>query len=82
MNEKKQLKRVGRLYQDIDRDVFKRAEPVKENEIMKNIIGLYHLRLLWLDLQKLKPDENGNIIFNFERFKRIHDIAPDATAPE
>jgi hypothetical protein len=82
LNEKKPLKRVGRLYRDIDRDVFKKVEPVKENEIMKNIIGSYHLRLLWLDLQKLKPDENGNIIFNFERFKRIHDIAPDATAPE
>jgi hypothetical protein len=49
---------------------------------MKEIIGSYHLRLLWIELQKLKTDENGNIIFNFERFKRIHDIAPDATAPE
>jgi hypothetical protein len=47
---------------------------------MIKLVGLYHLRLLWLELQKLKPDENGNILFNFERFKRVHDIAADATA--
>jgi len=49
---------------------------------MKKLVGLYHLRLLWLELQKIKPDENGNILFNFKRFKRTHDIAPDAIAPE
>jgi hypothetical protein len=49
---------------------------------MKKLVGLYHLRLLWLELQKIEPDENGNILFNLERFKRIHDIAPDATAIE
>jgi hypothetical protein len=51
-------------------------------ENMIKLVGGYHLRLLWIELQKLKPDENGNIIFNLERFKRIYDIAPDATAPE
>jgi hypothetical protein len=45
---------------------------------MFKIVGGHHLRLLWADIQKLQPDENGNIIFNFARFKRIHDIAPDA----
>jgi len=45
---------------------------------MFKIVGGHHLRLLWVDIQKLQPDENGNIIFNFVRFKRIHDIAPDA----
>jgi hypothetical protein len=49
---------------------------------MIKLVGLYHLRLLWLELQELKPDENGNILFNFERFKRVHDIAADATALE
>ena len=49
---------------------------------MINLVGLYHLRLLWIELQKIKPDENGNILFNLEWFKRIHDIAPDATALE
>ncbi|CAG1021214.1 hypothetical protein MTYM_00841 [Methylococcales bacterium] len=49
---------------------------------MIKLVGLYHLRLLWIELQKLKPDDNGNILFNFERFKRIHDISPDAMAPE
>jgi len=49
---------------------------------MRKLVGLYHLRLLWSELQEIKPDENGNILFNFERFKRIHDIAPDAIVPE
>jgi hypothetical protein len=49
---------------------------------MRKLVGLYHLRLLWSELQEIKLDENGNILFNFERFKRIHDIAPDAIVPE
>ena len=61
--------------------VTKRKGSSREEErglSMFKIVGGYHLRLLWADIQKLQPDENGNIIFNFERFKRIHDIAPDA----
>lgn len=49
---------------------------------MKRIVGSYDLGKLWEELQEYKPDENGNILFNFERFKRVHDIAPDAKAPE
>lgn len=60
----------------------KRLSKQHWDDDMKKLVGLYHLRLLWLELQKIKPDENGNILFNFERFKRIHDIAPDAIAPE
>ena len=45
---------------------------------MKLIIGVCELRKLWEELQEYKPDENGCILFNFERFKRVHDIAPDA----
>jgi hypothetical protein len=49
---------------------------------MKRIVGGYDLRKLWEEMQGLKPDEGGFIIFDFERFKRVHDIVPDATAPE
>ena len=61
LKTKKSLKRVGPLYRPTDRD--------KEIEIMKDII-IFHL--LWSELEKLKPDENGNITFNFEQFKRIY----------
>ena len=49
---------------------------------MRKLVGLYHARKLWEELQALKPDENGIIHFDFEQFKRIHDIAPDAIVPE
>lgn len=49
---------------------------------MIKLVGLFHSRLLWHDLQKLTPDENGIIHFNFEQWKRMHDIAPDAIVPE
>jgi hypothetical protein len=45
---------------------------------MKDTVGGYELRKLWEELQQYKPGENGSIIFNFERFKRVHDITPDA----
>ena len=45
---------------------------------MKLIVGVCELRKLWEELQRYKPGENGSIIFNFERFKRVHDIAPNA----
>ncbi len=41
-----------------------------------------YLGLLWKQLQGLQPDENGIIHFNFDYWKRVHDIAPDATVPE
>ena len=49
---------------------------------MKDLVGGYVLRKLWEELQACKPDERGVIIFDFGRFKRVHDIAPDAKAPE
>lgn len=49
---------------------------------MKKLVGLYVLGKLWQELQGLTPDSNGIIRFNFERFKRVHDIAPDAIVPE
>jgi hypothetical protein len=49
---------------------------------LRSLVGLYHLRLLWIELQTLKPDENGIVTFNFQRFKRVHDIADSAIAPE
>ncbi len=49
---------------------------------MIKLVGSYHTRKLYQELQTLKPDENGIIHFNFEQWKRIHDIAPDAIVPE
>lgn len=49
---------------------------------MKQIVGGYDLKRLWEELQKCKPDNNGFILFNFDRWKRVYDVAPDATAPE
>jgi len=54
----------------------------RKGGVMKEIVGGYELRRLWEELQEYKADDNGIILFNFERWKRVHDIAPDATAPE
>lgn len=49
---------------------------------MRTLVGLYHLRLLWIELQRLYPDKNGFVTFNFQSFKRVHDIEDSAIAPE
>jgi hypothetical protein len=55
------------------------ASALSKDEL-KNVVGGYVLGKLWEELQLCTQDERGFIVFDFERFKRIHDIAPGAKA--